>query len=83
MTPFESVKEIVGQVLQLGDRINDFTPETALLGSVPEFDSMVVVAVITAIEDEYGFIVEDDEVTADIFETMGTLHQFITEKSAS
>ncbi len=73
--------EMVTEVLQLGERAQLFDENTLLLGSVPEFDSMAVVSVITAIEDNYGVIVDDDEVTAELFETMGTLHDFIQQKT--
>ncbi|MCP4993529.1 MAG: acyl carrier protein, partial [Gammaproteobacteria bacterium] len=45
-----------------------------------EFDSMAVVSVITAIEDNFGVIVDDDEITAELFETVGSLHDFIAQK---
>ncbi len=74
--------EMVTEVLQLGERSQLFDENTLLLGSVPEFDSMAVVSVITAIEDNYGVIVDDDEVTAELFETIGTLHAFIQQKAS-
>ncbi|MCP4268280.1 MAG: acyl carrier protein [Candidatus Brocadiaceae bacterium] len=75
--------EMVTEVLQLGERSRLFDENTLLLGSVPEFDSMAVVSVITAIEDNYGVIVDDDEVTAELFESMGSLHDFIQLKTGS
>ena len=50
MVTFEQVRQIVGDVLQLGDRTAKLEPDTALLGSIPEFDSMAVVSVITALK---------------------------------
>lgn len=81
MSNLSETIDIIAEVLQLGDRANSFDENTPLLGSIPEFDSMAVVSVITAIEDNYGFIVEDDEVSADLFETVGNLHNFIVQKS--
>ncbi|MET0081752.1 MAG: phosphopantetheine-binding protein [Sedimenticola sp.] len=80
MTTLEEIKQIIGEVLQLGSRTGEFDSDSPLLGSVPEFDSMAVVSVITAIEDNFGIVVEDDEVSADVFETIGTLHQFVVDK---
>ncbi len=74
------VKTILADVLQLGDAVNDFDADTPLLGSIPEFDSMAVVGVITALEENYGFIVEDDEIDADVFESIGTLVSFVESK---
>ncbi len=74
---------IIAEVLQLGDRAGSFDANTPLMGSVPEFDSMAVVSVLTAIEDNLGVIVDDDDVSAEIFETVGSLHDFIVEKVGS
>lgn len=83
MVTLEDIKEIVAQVLQLGEQIEDFDRASGLLGSVPEFDSMAVVTVIAALEENFDFIVDDDEISADIFETMGDLLDFVNEKAAA
>jgi len=78
----QEIVTVLDSVLQLGDRAEQFDESTALLGSIPEFDSMAVVMVIGALEDNYGFIVDDDEMSADIFETVGALQQFVNAKLA-
>ncbi len=80
MATFEQVRQIVGDVLQLGDRTATLAPETALLGNIPEFDSMAVVGVITALEDQLGIVVEDDDITGDTFQTLGDLTVFVQGK---
>ncbi|HPE80064.1 MAG: acyl carrier protein [Gammaproteobacteria bacterium] len=80
MVTFEQVRQIVGDVLQLGNRTAKLEPDTALLGSIPEFDSMAVVSVITALEDQLGIIVEDDDISGETFETLGNLTQFVQSK---
>ncbi|MCW9078280.1 MAG: acyl carrier protein [Gammaproteobacteria bacterium] len=80
MATFEQVRQIVGDVLQLGDRTAKLEPETALLGNIPEFDSMAVVSVITALEDQLGIFVEDDDITGDTFETLANLTAFVQSK---
>lgn len=80
MVTFEQVRQIVGDVLQLGNRTAMLEPDTALLGSIPEFDSMAVVSVITALEDQLGIIVEDDDISGETFETLGNLTQFVQSK---
>ncbi|MDH5190764.1 MAG: acyl carrier protein [Gammaproteobacteria bacterium] len=77
---FEEVRDLIGSVLQLGDRVNTITNETPLLGNLPELDSMAVVTVITSLEEHYGFFVEDDEISADTFSTMGSLVEFVEQK---
>lgn len=78
----EEVIRILGEVLGLGDRTSDMSRDTRLLGALPEFDSMAVVAVLTAIEEEYGVEVEDDEIDASLFETVGTLTEYVESKVA-
>jgi acyl carrier protein len=76
----DDVKMVLGQTLNLGDKAKQFDANTALFGSIPEFDSMAVVTVITALEERFGMAVEDDEITADIFETVGSLSRFVEAK---
>jgi len=80
MSILKEVKTIIVDALQLGERVADFNEDTALLGNIPELDSMAVVTVITALEDYYGFVVDDDEITGETFMTLGSLVQFVEEK---
>jgi acyl carrier protein len=80
MVTIEQIGQIVANVLQLGSSLGVFSPDTPLLGSVPEFDSMAVVSVLTAIEDNYGIMIDDDEVSAEIFQTLGDLQIFVQQK---
>jgi acyl carrier protein len=74
---------IVGRVLELGGRAATFGPETPLLGSVPELDSMAVATLITALEEHFGFVVEDDEIDGSTFATIGSLVAFVRTKLAA
>ena len=80
MVTLQDITQIIAEVLQLGPRASDFGSDTPLLGAVPEFDSMAVVSVLTAVEDSYGIAIDDDEVSAEIFETLGSLFEFVKEK---
>lgn len=82
MSEIAAVRDILRQTLQLGDRADSLGPDTPLLGSVPELDSMAVVAVLTAIEERYGVTIDDGEVSAQIFETVGSLAEFVGSKAA-
>ena len=77
----DEIREILRDTLQLGDRADELTAESPLLGSIPEFDSMAVVTVLTMIEEEYDISIDDDEVSADIFETVGSLSEFVKTKT--
>lgn len=80
MDTTERLKRILGATLQLGGRTQSLTPASPLLGAIPEFDSMAVVSVLTMIEEEFGISVDDDEVSADVFETLGALSAFVEAK---
>lgn len=56
--------------------------DSGLFGDLPELDSMAVARVLTAIEDRFGFVIDDDEVDAELFETLGALSRFVTAKRA-
>ena len=78
----QQVRSILKDTLQLGDRAGRLSAASGLLGSLPELDSMAVVTVITALEDQFGFVVDDDEISAETFATFGSLVQFVESKVA-
>ena len=80
MTTMIQVRSLLGEVLQLGARTETLTTETALLGSLPELDSMAVATVIAGLEDRFDIIVEDDEISADTFRTVGSLTDYVDQK---
>ena len=55
-------------------------PDTPVLGAIPEMDSMSVVSILTSLEEQYGLIVDDDEIDADVFATVGSLTRFVESK---
>jgi acyl carrier protein len=83
MATIDVVKQVLGETLQLGERADNFTDSTPLLGSIPELDSMAVVTVITALEERFDIFVEDDEISAEAFETVGSLAAFVDGKLAA
>ena len=82
MQHLQEVTNILAEVLSLGDRKNSLKADSILLGNIPELDSMAVVNVITALEDHFGITVDDDEISAQTFETVGTLTGFVEQKLA-
>lgn len=77
MSELAMVRSILKDTLQLGERAARLDEHSPLLGHVPEFDSMAVVAVLTAVEDHYGITIDDGDVTADVFATVGSLARFV------
>lgn len=80
MNVLREVLNIVDEVLGLEGRAAVMTRDSRLLGALPEFDSMAVVAIITTLEERFGFAIDDDELDASRFETVGTLTDFVTAK---
>ena len=58
------------------DRVDAFTEATALFGALPEFDSMAVATLLTALEERLGILIEDDDIDAETLETYGSLLTF-------
>lgn len=82
MQHIEEVKNILSDVLSLGERKNFLKEDSALLGSIPELDSMAVINVITALEEHFDITVDDDEISAKTFETLGSMTRFVEQKLA-
>lgn len=77
--------EILGlldEILSLNGRAAAFSEDTPLLGAIPELDSMAVVALITGMEERFGFAVDDDEIDGATFATVGSLIEFVKGKLA-
>ena len=76
----DDIKTILTDVLSLGEAGKALEPDSALLGSIPELDSMAVVNLMTALEEHFGITIEDDEISASTFETLGSLNAFVQQK---
>ncbi|UYM17982.1 acyl carrier protein [Endozoicomonas euniceicola] len=77
MAKIEELNSILANVLEVDT--NNFDESTELLGALPEFDSMAVVGVITALEESFGIDVADDDIDATIFETVGSLLDYVNQ----
>lgn len=76
----DQLRQLLGEVLHIGARAQALRVDTPLLGALPELDSMGVVALVTAFEDRLGFSVDDDEIDGTVFQTFGTLLDFVRAK---
>lgn len=79
MSHQQLLANILRSVLQIDKEFDDSTP---LLGAIAEFDSMAVIGVITELEDQLGIHIDDDEISADVFENFGQLRKFVEQKAA-
>lgn len=71
---------IVCSCLQLDPSEAKLDAETPLLGGLPDFNSLTIATVVESIEEQLGCIIEDEELTGELFETVGTLAQFVETK---
>lgn len=74
---------LLDEILSLNGRSAEFSASTPLLGAIPELDSMAVVALITGLEERFGFMVSDDEIEGSTFATVGSLIEFVESKLVS
>ena len=81
LTP--ELRVVLDEVLGLGGRAAAFTRDTHLLGAIPELDSMGVVSLITALEERFGIVVDDDDIDGDTFQSFGALADFVAGKLAA
>lgn len=79
----DQVKQIFKNTLNLDASFDVSDLDTLLLGNIPEFDSMGVISVITALESEFNITIEGDELSGDTFETLGSLVKYIDTKVGS
>jgi acyl carrier protein len=54
---------------------------TLLLGAISALDSVAVVTLLEECETTFGFIVADDEVSAEIFTSVGTLVDWVAARA--
>ncbi len=80
MTLQKQIIAVLDRALSLKGRGDAFERDTPLLGALPELDSMAVLAVITALEEQYGFVIHDDEIAGATFATLGSLVDFVEAK---
>lgn len=76
MNRLAELQQLLRRSLHL-DENTELNPDTELLGGLPEFDSMAVVVILEDIEQVFGVRIPDDEIEAEMFLTVGSLHQSI------
>jgi acyl carrier protein len=76
----EDVKAVVVETLGVEDRADAIDATTPLFGTLPELDSMAVLELVLELEQRFGIVVDGEDVTADIFETLADLTAFVDGK---
>ena len=72
------LRALLADVLGIAaQRVAAFDDSTLLFGALPEFDSMAVANFLTAVEERFGVLIEDDDVEAEDFESFGSLRAWL------
>ncbi len=72
-----SVKAVMVGTLGLEGRDDRIDASTPLLDALPELDSLAIVSLAASLEDHFDIVITDDEMSADVFETLGTLADMV------
>jgi acyl carrier protein len=77
----DEVKQVLVETLAVDDRASSIGADTPLLDGLPELDSMGVVALAVALEERFGITVEDDDMRAEVFDTLGSLTEMVRQRA--
>jgi acyl carrier protein len=73
MVTVAQVLDVVAESLSCTIDVRAMQAEDALLGALPELDSIGIVALITALENRFDVHFEDDDLDAEVFATVASL----------
>ena len=73
----DEVKQLIVQTLSIEDPDRIAGASTQLFGNLPELDSFAVVNLAMEIESRFGFEIDEDGFSAEVFETVGSLADYI------
>ena len=79
----QAVLHVLDESLNLQGRAAGFTRDTALLGALPELDSMAVLALLTLLEERFALLIDDGDLSGATFATVGTLVDFVSRRQAA
>ena len=74
------VKEALVQGLQLDVEPNEIPDDEPLFGEGLAGDSITALEIVFALEEEFGFEVEDEDLQVELFDSVRTLSRYIEEK---
>lgn len=81
-TALAGVVDVLARTLGIEDRAATMTRDTGLFGELPELDSLGVVELAAALEDRFDIEIDDDDFTGEVFETVGSLADFVASKTS-
>lgn len=72
------IRALLGEVLGLRDGLEALGADSALLGAIPEFDSLAVMQLLEALQTRYGIAIDEAGLEVSDFETLGSLQRFVS-----
>ena len=75
------VIEVLTRTLGIEDRAETLDRSTGLFGELPELDSLGVVELAAALEDRFDIVIDDEDFTGEVFESVGSLADFVGSRS--
>jgi len=69
------VKKVIINSVGADETLDSLTEDFPLVGNI--LDSMAVTNLILALEDYFDFFFDDEELSTEVFETVGSLAEFI------
>lgn len=78
-----TVIEVLVDTLGIADRASSLDAATPLFGELPELDSLGVVELALTLEARFGIEIADEDITGEVFETVGSLAGFVTAKQVA
>lgn len=76
----DAVKHVVVDTLGIEDRSSRIDASTQLFGGLPELDSLAVLELVTALEEQFDIVIDDSDFSGEVFETLGSLASFVDQK---
>lgn len=83
MDTIAALRQLLTATLNLGARGQQLGSASPLLGNLPELDSMAVIGVVAALEDRFGIVIDDEDISARTFATLGSLAAMVDNKIAA
>lgn len=74
------VKRLIVKALDLQVKPEEIPDDEAIFGGGLGLDSIATLEIVFAMEDEFGLEVEDDELQADLFDSVEALSKYVKRK---
>ena len=77
------IKQLIVTTLGLEVTPEEIPDDEALFSGGMDIDSIATLEIVSAIEEEFGITVEDDELTVELFDSVATLAAYVTNKGGT